>query len=87
MAALVLILAGAFAATWGVVRGYLSARAALLPIVGDGEPTRGLVEASQPVYTRPRVRMAARHAVLAVAWLVVAMYGLYLVTVGLEVLG
>ncbi len=87
MAAVVLILSGVVAATWGVVRGYLSARAALLPIAGDGEPTRGLVEASQPLYARPRVRMAVRNAVLAVAWLVVALYGLFLVTVGVEVLG
>jgi len=85
MPALVLILAGTFALTYGLVRGYLSARAALLPLTGDGEPTRGLIEASRPVYARTRVRTAARHAALAVVWLVVAMYGLYLATVGVEV--
>ena len=85
MAALVLILSGTYALGWGLVRGYLSARAALLPIVGDGEPTRGLIEASRPVYERTRVRAAMRHAVFAVVWLAVAMYGLFLVAVGVEV--
>ena len=85
MAALVLILTGSFALAWGLVRGYLSARAALLPLAGEGEPTRTLIEASKPVYARTRVRTSVRRAGSAVVWLVVAMYGLFLVTVGLEV--
>ncbi|HEY5629128.1 MAG TPA: hypothetical protein VIR16_06425 [Candidatus Limnocylindrales bacterium] len=86
MAALVLILSGTFALAWGLVRGYRSARAALVPMLGDGEPTRGLIEASRPLYARTRVRAAMRHAVIAVVWLSVAMYGLFLATVGVEVL-
>jgi hypothetical protein len=84
--ALVLILSGTFALGWGVVRGYLCARAALLPLTGEGEPTRGLIEASRPVYARTRIRTAARQAALAVVWLAVALYGLYLATVGVEAL-
>ena len=85
VAAFVLILTGTCALAWGLVRGYLSARAALLPLVADGEPTRRLIEAAKPVYERARVRSSVRSAALAVAWLVVAMYGLFLVTVGMEV--
>jgi hypothetical protein len=85
MAALVLIVSGTFAAAWGLLRGYLSARAALMPLAGDGEPTRRLIEASQPVYSRARVRASIRSAAIAVAWLAVALYGLFLATVGMEV--
>ncbi len=86
MAALVLIASGTFALGWGLVRGFLMARAAVRPLACDGEPTRRLVEASRPVYARAQVRASIRFAVLAAAWLVVAMYGLYLATVGLEAL-
>ncbi len=80
-----LILTGTYALAWGLVRGYLSARAALLPLVTDGEPTRRLIEASKPVYARTRVRTSVRCASMAVLWISVAMYGLFLTTVGLEV--
>jgi hypothetical protein len=85
VAAFVLILTGTYALGWGLVRGYLSARAALRPLVSEGEPTRRLIESAKPVYERARVRTSVRCAVWAVAWLVVAMYGLFLVTVGVEV--
>jgi hypothetical protein len=84
MTALVLLAAGAFLTAWGSWRGYLSARAALLPLVREGDATRTLIDASRPVHARTRVRIMARHVVLAVGWLAVAMYGLFLVTVGLE---
>ena len=87
MTAFVLILSGTFAVVWGLWRGYAAARAALLPLVHDGEPTRGLIEASRPVYARTRVRVAARNVAISVAWLGVAMYGLYLLTVGMQALG
>jgi len=87
MPGLFLILSGLFLAAWGLWRGYVAARAALLPLTRDaGEPTRGLIEASRPVYARTRVRGALRNVLLAVLWLSVAMYGLFLATVGLEVL-
>ena len=37
------------------------------------------VEATTPVAERARVRQAARNLVAAVAWLVIALYGLFLV--------
>jgi len=79
-----LILSGSFLVAWGLWRGYAAARAVMLPLTRDGgEPTRGLIEASRPVYERTRVRVALRNAVLAVLWLLVAMYGLFLATVGM----
>ena len=86
MTAVVLLAAGAFLAGWGSWRGYQSARAALLPLVREGDPTRTLIDASRPVHARTRVRVMARHVLLAVAWLSVAMYGLFLATVGAEAL-
>jgi hypothetical protein len=83
--AFVLILTGTFALAWGLVRGYVCARAALQPLVSDGEPTRRLIESTKPVYERTKVRTSVRSAVSAVVWLVVAMYGLFLMTVGVEV--
>ena len=80
------MLSGFVALAWGSWRGYAAARAAVLPLVRDGDPTRTLIEATRPIHARSRVRIAARHVVLAVVWLSVAMYGLYLLTVGLEVL-
>jgi len=81
----VLIATGLFATAWGCWRGYAAARAALVPLLREGEPTRALVDASRPVHARTRVRAAARNVLLAVLWLAVAMYGLYLATVGLGV--
>ena len=37
------------------------------------------VEATTPVAERARVRQAARNLVAAIAWLVIALYGLFLV--------
>ena len=84
MLSAVLIATGLFATAWGCWRGYAAARAALVPLLREGEPTRALVDASRPVHARTRVRVAVRNVVFAVAWLAVAMYGLYLATVGME---
>ena len=86
MPGLVLLLSGFVAVAWGLWRGYAAARAALAPIVRDGEPTRGLIESTRPLHARTRVRLAVRNMLLAVLWLSVAMYGLYLATVGMAVL-
>ena len=83
MTGVVLIWAGVFLAFWGAWHGYGSARAALVPLVRDGDPTRSLVDATRPVHARVRVRLAARNIVIAVAWLGIAMYGTYLATVGM----
>jgi hypothetical protein len=84
MSAVVLLLAGAFLAAWGTWQGYRAAGAALLPLVRKGDPTRTLIDATRPVHARTRVRVAARHIVMAVAWVAVAMYGLFLATVGAQ---
>jgi hypothetical protein len=83
MVGAVLVVSGLFAVAWGTWRGYVAARSALAPVVRQGDPTRTLVEAAQPLHARSRVRLAVRHVLLAVGWLCVSMYGLYLVTVGL----
>jgi hypothetical protein len=84
MMALVMLAAGAFLAAWGSWRGYVAARSALLPLVREGDPTRTLIDASRPVHARTRVRVMARHVLVALAWLSVAMYGLFLASVGME---
>ena len=86
MTALVMLAAGAFLAAWGSWRGYASARAALMPLVREGDPTRTLIDATRPVHARTRVRVMARNVLLAVGWLTLAMYGLFLATLGVELL-
>ena len=80
----ILVASGLFAVAVGCWRGFVAARSALLPLTREGDPTRALVEAAQPVHARARIRLAVRSGMLAVAWIMVAMYGTYLVTVGLE---
>jgi hypothetical protein len=63
-------------------RGYALAREALAPLVHDGEPTRTAIEAARPVHSRFRVRLFARRVTAAAAWIVVALYGLYLIVAG-----
>lgn len=81
----VLVLSGLVALVYGSWRGYSAARAALLPLVRDGDPTRSLIEATRPLHARARVRLAVRHVGLAMVWLTIAMYGMYLATVGFTV--
>jgi hypothetical protein len=83
---LVLILCGSVAAIVGVHRGYVLARAALAPLVHEGDPTRTAIEATRPFPARPRVRRFASRVAGSIAWLAVAMYGLYLVTRAFELL-
>ena len=79
----VLLWAGVFLAFWGAWR-YGAARAALAPLVRDGDPTRTLVDATRPVHARVRVRPQRATSSSAFAWLGIAMYGMYLATVGME---
>jgi len=81
----VLLLAGGFLAGWGTWQGYRAASAALVPLMRKGDPTRTLIEASRPVHARTRVRVMVRQVALAIVWVSVAMYGLFLVTVGAQV--
>jgi hypothetical protein len=78
----VLVLSGAIAMVHGSWRGYAAARAALLPLVREGDPTRTLIEAGRPIHARTRIRFAVRNVLLAIGWLAIAMYGMYLVTAG-----
>jgi hypothetical protein len=75
----VLVLTGLVAVAIGTWRGYVNARLVLAPLVHPGEPARTAVEATQPLLARARVRRAARHVLVSLAWLAVAMYGLFLV--------
>jgi hypothetical protein len=79
----VLILTGLAAAAIGTWRGYAAARMAIGPLIHEGEPTRTLIDAGRPVLRRTRVRSVARHVAAALAWLAIAMYGLFLLSVGL----
>ncbi|HWP61903.1 MAG TPA: hypothetical protein VNO86_00315 [Candidatus Binatia bacterium] len=67
----------------GLGRGYGASRSALAPLAHAGEPTRGAIEAGRPLVARSRVRRFVRGTILAVGWLLVAGYGLFLVSVGL----
>jgi hypothetical protein len=75
----VLLITGVVATAIGSWRGYVNARAVLAPLAHPGEPTRSAVEATQPVLERARVRRAARSLAASLAWLAMAMYGVFLV--------
>jgi len=79
---LVLVGCGLTALSIGGWRGYALAREALAPLARAGEPTRTAIEAARPVHARFRVRLFVRRVTTAAAWLVVALYGLYLVQAG-----
>jgi hypothetical protein len=79
---LLLVGCGLTALTIGGWRGYALAREALAPLVHDGEPTRTAIEAARPVHARFRVRLFLRRVTVATGWLVVALYGLFLVQAG-----
>jgi hypothetical protein len=74
-----LILCGTIAATTGLYRGFALAREALAPLAHEGDPTRTAIEATRPFPARPRVRRFVSRVLGAIAWLVIAMYGLYLI--------
>jgi hypothetical protein len=77
--AFLLILCGTIAATAGLYRGFVLAREALAPLAHEGDPTRTAIEATRPFPARLRVRRFVSRVLGAVAWLAVAMYGLYLI--------
>jgi hypothetical protein len=78
----VLVGCGLTALAIGAWRGYALARDALAPLVHAGDPTRTAIEAARPVHARFRVRLLVRRVAAAAVWLVVALYGLFLVQVG-----
>jgi hypothetical protein len=73
---------GIVAVAIGAWRSYTMARQALGPIAHQGDPTRTALEAGQPILARTRVRLFLRRVAIAVAWLLVAGYGLYLIVAG-----
>ena len=75
----VLLMSGLLVAAIGTWRGYANARLVVAPLVHAGDSTRTAVEATQPLAERARLRRAARNLVVAVGWLILAMYGLFLV--------
>jgi hypothetical protein len=80
---LVLVACGLVLAGTGTWFGYRSARDALVPAVRDGDPTRAALDATRPLHARPGIRRAVRSVAAAVAWLVLALYGLYLAQTGM----
>jgi hypothetical protein len=81
---MVLMIVGAAVIGLAAWRSYLAVRLAIGPLVHDGEPTRTLIESSRPVYERTRVRSFARGLTLSIGWLIVALYGLFLIAVGMS---
>ena len=67
--------------------GYAVAREAISPLVHAGEPTRTAIEATRPLLARPRVRLFVRRLTTSIGWIAIALYGLFLASVGLEMRG
>jgi hypothetical protein len=79
---IVLVACGLTAAVMASWRGYAAARSALGPFMHEGDTTRTAVEAGRPILARSRVRLFVRRVTVAVGWLLVAFYGLFLVSAG-----
>lgn len=79
---LVLLGCGVIAVAIGTWRSYAVAREAIGPLVHDGDETRDLIEANRPIVVRSRVRLFAHRLAVALGWLAVAFYGLYLAVMG-----
>ena len=79
MARLVLQLCGVIAVVIAAARSYAVTREAVSPLVHDGDPTRSAIEATRRMTDRPRFRLFARRLAVAIGWLTVAMYGLFLI--------
>jgi len=79
MARFVLQLCGVIAVVIAASRSYAATREAVGPLVHDGDPTRTAIEATRRITDRPRVRLFARRLGVALGWLAVTMYGLFLI--------
>jgi hypothetical protein len=86
MVGAVLVLAGLVLFVYATSRGYGAARAALVPLLTEGDPTRTLIDATRPLRDQSRVRIAVRSVAISIGWIVVAGYGLFLASVGARVL-
>lgn len=87
MIADILTTCGLIVAGIGGWRAYAVAREAVGPLARDGDPTRSVIESSRPLLARTRVRLFARRVAVALGWLALAMYGLFLVSAGQAVSG
>jgi hypothetical protein len=86
MVGAVLVLAGLVLFVYATSRGFGAARAALVPLLTQGDPTRTLIDATRPLREQSRVRIAVRSVAISIGWIVVAGYGLFLASVGARVL-
>jgi hypothetical protein len=80
--AAILVFCGSIALLAGGWRSWTATRSALLALTHDGEPTRRLVEAARPFHRRGPLRTFLRDLIVALLWLVVALYGLVLLVAG-----
>lgn len=83
----ILGLCGLTAACLGAWRGYAVAREAISPLIHAGEPTRTAIEATRPLLARARVRLFVRRLTVSIGWIAIALYGLFLASVGLDLRG
>ena len=79
---LLLMACGLALAVVGTWSGYRNAREATLPFVRQGDPTRAAIDAARPLHARAGVRRAARSVAASLAWLALALYGLFLASTG-----
>lgn len=82
-----LVSCGVLGAVLGAWRGYAVAREAISPLIHTGEPTRTALEATRPFLARPRVRLFVRRLTTSIGWIAIALYGLFLASVGLDMRG
>ncbi len=86
MAALLLTTCGLFLSGYGVWRSWSNGRRLLLPLAGPSE-SMGRARPGEQLprpSVWPEVRHAAWHLALALGWLVLALLGLFMVTVAAE---
>jgi len=79
---LLLMTCGVILAGIGTWSGYRNARDAVAPAVHESDPTRRAIDAARPLHARTAVRRFARSVAVSLAWLALALYGLFLVSAG-----
>jgi len=84
---LLLMICGLVLTGTGTWFGYRNAREAIVPAMGAGDPTRAAIDAARPLDARVGMRRVVRSVAAAIAWLVLALYGLYLAQTGMIVGG
>jgi len=65
--------------TWS---GYRNARAAIVPAIREGDPTRTAIDAARPLHARAAVRRFVHSVAVSLGWLALALYGLFLASAG-----